>query len=130
MQARFPEHLLRGSDSSMRESGCTLPQPTFATMEEVRYAHELRMQLLVRYLGRAGASDGSVVRGRRLNGARPTKERDMRSRAGFAFDDMNGVDVLHDFESLAREVADETPEVANEADGDSVWLECSGELPR
>lgn len=53
MQARFPEHLLRGSDSSMRESGCTLPQPAFATMEEVRYAHELRMQLLARYLGRA-----------------------------------------------------------------------------
>jgi hypothetical protein len=56
------------------------------------------------------------------------KERDMRARAGFAFDDMNGVDVLHDFESVAREVADETSEEANEADGDSVWLECSGEL--
>ena len=53
MPARFPEHLLRGSDSSMRDSGCTLPQPAFATMEEVRYAHELRMQLLVRYLGHA-----------------------------------------------------------------------------
>ena len=52
----------------------------------------------------------------------------MRSRAGFAFDDMNGVDVLHDFETLAREVADETSEETNEADGDSVWLECSGEL--
>jgi hypothetical protein len=53
MQARFPEHLLGRSDSSMREGGCTLPQPAFATMEEVRYAHELRMQLVARYLGRA-----------------------------------------------------------------------------
>jgi hypothetical protein len=55
------------------------------------------------------------------------KEGDMRSRASLAFDDMNGVDVLHDFESVARELADETSEEA-EADGDSVWLECSGEL--
>ena len=30
----------------------------------------------------------------------------MRSRSGFAFDDMNGVDVLHDFESLSVQIGD------------------------
>ena len=37
-------------DTSRRETGCTILQPVFATMEEVRYAHELRLQLRTRLL--------------------------------------------------------------------------------
>ena len=37
-------------DTSRRETGCTVLQPVFATMEEVRYAHELRLQLRARLL--------------------------------------------------------------------------------
>jgi hypothetical protein len=40
------------------------------------------------------------------------------------FDDMHGVDVLHDFDLVLFE-----PDFQeNEADRDSVWLECNGEL--
>jgi hypothetical protein len=36
-----------------REMGCALPRPAFATMEEVHYAHELRLRLRAYFL-RAG----------------------------------------------------------------------------
>jgi hypothetical protein len=53
----------------------------------------------------------------------------MRSMPECAFDDTNGVDVLHDFEPDWRELdARNTLDAENDADGDSVWLECSGEL--
>ncbi|MET0660675.1 MAG: hypothetical protein ABW110_21220 [Steroidobacteraceae bacterium] len=48
--ARFADRVTRGSDSWVREVGCALPQPAFATTEEVRYAHELRLQLRARFL--------------------------------------------------------------------------------
>ena len=41
---------VRKIDASKRETGCTLLPPVFATMEEVRYAHELRRQLRARLL--------------------------------------------------------------------------------
>ena len=41
---------VREIDTSKRETGCTFLQPVFATMEEVRYAHELRLQLRARLL--------------------------------------------------------------------------------
>ena len=42
---------------------------------------------------------------------------------------MHGVDVLQDFEPLLLELgAPEMTEAASEADRDSVWLECNGEL--
>jgi hypothetical protein len=44
------ERVVRDSDSWMRDIGCGLPQPSFATMEEVYYAHELRLQLRARFL--------------------------------------------------------------------------------
>jgi DNA-binding winged helix-turn-helix (wHTH) protein len=37
-------------DVPRRELGCTSPQPVCATADEVRYAHELRLQLRVRLL--------------------------------------------------------------------------------
>jgi hypothetical protein len=41
---------IRTVDTSARESDCALPKAVFATMEEVRYAHELRLQLRTRLL--------------------------------------------------------------------------------
>jgi uncharacterized protein with PIN domain len=41
------------------------------------------------------------------------------------FDDMRGVDVLQDFDSVFRA---DMSDAENEAEGDSVWLECNGEL--
>jgi hypothetical protein len=53
----------------------------------------------------------------------------MRSMPDSAFDDVYGVDVLDDLEPGWRELdAAETSEEANEADRDSIWLECDGEL--
>ena len=46
---------LRNVDTSRRETGCVLPQPVFATKEEMRYAHELRLQLRARLLRDAAA---------------------------------------------------------------------------
>ena len=46
---------IRNVDASRRETGCTLPQPVFATMEEVRYAHELRLQVRARLMRDATA---------------------------------------------------------------------------
>jgi len=46
-----------------------------------------------------------------------------------ALDDLDGVDVLQDFEPMLLELdAREMSEAANEAERDSVWLECNGEL--
>jgi DNA-binding winged helix-turn-helix (wHTH) protein len=46
---------IRNVDTSRRETGCVLPQPVFATTEEVLYAHELRLQLRTRLLRDAAA---------------------------------------------------------------------------
>ena len=53
----------------------------------------------------------------------------MRSTPDCTFDDMTGVDVLRDFDYLCShfDVLD-TPEVASEAERESVWLECNNEL--
>ena len=53
----------------------------------------------------------------------------MRWMPDSTLDDMHGVDVLQDFEPVLLELdAREMSEGANEADRDSVWLECSGEV--
>ena len=53
----------------------------------------------------------------------------MRWMPDSSLDDMHGVDVLQDFEPMLLELdAREMAEGANEADRDSVWLECSGDL--
>jgi len=49
----------------------------------------------------------------------------MRSIADMDFDDMRGVDILRDFDSA---IGGDASDAENEADGDSVWLECNGEL--
>jgi DNA-binding winged helix-turn-helix (wHTH) protein len=41
---------IRTVDTSARESDCALPKAVFATIDEVRYAHELRLQLRTRLL--------------------------------------------------------------------------------
>ena len=48
----------------------------------------------------------------------------MRSMLDSEFDDMHGVDVLQDFDPVFFEPDSQE----NEADRDSVWLECNGEL--
>jgi hypothetical protein len=53
-------------------------------------------------------------------------ECDMRSMLDSDFDDMHGVDVLQDFDSVYFQGG--VSEAENEPEGDSVWLECSGEL--
>ena len=53
----------------------------------------------------------------------------MRWMPDSELDDIHGVDVLQDFEPMLLELdAREMSEGANEADRDSVWLECNGEL--
>jgi hypothetical protein len=45
------------------------------------------------------------------------------------FDDMHGVDVLHDFDSVCFQGGiEDVSDAPNEPEGDSVWLECNGEL--
>jgi hypothetical protein len=45
------------------------------------------------------------------------------------FDDMLGVDALHDFDSMYfQHEHEEVSDAEIEADRDSVWLECTGEL--
>jgi hypothetical protein len=53
----------------------------------------------------------------------------MRSMPDCAFDDMNGLDALRDFDYVSSDfdVLDMS-EVPNEGDRDSVWLECNSEL--
>jgi hypothetical protein len=42
---------------------------------------------------------------------------------------MNGVDVLRDFDYVSSDFdVHETSQVVDEADGESVWLECNSEL--
>jgi DNA-binding winged helix-turn-helix (wHTH) protein len=43
-------------DTSRLETGCALPRPVFPTMEEVCYAHELRLQLRARLLRDAAST--------------------------------------------------------------------------
>jgi DNA-binding winged helix-turn-helix (wHTH) protein len=45
------------------ESGCALPQPVFATMEEVCYAHQLRLKLRALLLGDAAPVDEPSLAG-------------------------------------------------------------------
>ena len=53
----------------------------------------------------------------------------MRLMADCEFDDMNGVDVLRDFDYASSDFDTyETSEPVGETDADSVWLECNGEL--
>jgi hypothetical protein len=51
----------------------------------------------------------------------------MRSRLDSEFDDMQGVDVLHDPEYFQRDTL-EASDAENQSNCDSVWLECNGEL--
>jgi hypothetical protein len=46
-------------DAPRHEVGCTLPQPVHATADEVRYAHELRLQLRARMLRDAAPQTAS-----------------------------------------------------------------------
>jgi len=46
---------IRNVDTSRRETGWAFPQPAFATMKELRYAHELRLQLRARFMRDAPA---------------------------------------------------------------------------
>jgi len=55
VRARSAKPLVRDSDRCLPEIGCALPQPAFATMEEVCRAHELRLQLRAFFLGRIAA---------------------------------------------------------------------------
>jgi hypothetical protein len=55
-RARSAERVVRDPGSWMREVGCALPQPAFATIEEIRYAHELRLQLRARLLNHIAAA--------------------------------------------------------------------------
>jgi hypothetical protein len=53
----------------------------------------------------------------------------MRSMPDADFDDMDGVEVRHDFDSVYLQCDSEGAlDAENEADPDSVWLECNGEL--
>jgi hypothetical protein len=53
----------------------------------------------------------------------------MRSMPDSDFDDVHGLDVLHDFDSMCfQHDSDEALDAENEAGRDSVWLECNGEL--
>ena len=53
----------------------------------------------------------------------------MRSMPDSDFDDMHGVDLRHNFDSVYLQ--DDSLDVSHaesEPEGDSVWLECNGEL--
>jgi DNA-binding winged helix-turn-helix (wHTH) protein len=53
---------IRTIDTPVRERDCSLPKAVFATMEEVRYAYELWLQLRTRLLRDAARSAGSSIR--------------------------------------------------------------------
>ena len=55
VRARPAKLLVRDGDRSLPETGCALPLPAFATMEEVCHAHELRLQLRAHFLSRVAA---------------------------------------------------------------------------
>jgi len=53
----------------------------------------------------------------------------MRSMPDSAFDDMQGLDIMQDFERIWLELgARDGSEPGAETDRDSIWLECNGEL--
>ena len=53
----------------------------------------------------------------------------MRSMSYSTFDDAQGLDILRDFEQVWLEVgAGDASNPAPEAECDSIWLECDGEL--
>ncbi|HVO89123.1 MAG TPA: winged helix-turn-helix domain-containing protein [Casimicrobiaceae bacterium] len=47
------------TNTAKAEAGCALPEPAFATMEEVRYAHELKLRLRARLLREVPATTAS-----------------------------------------------------------------------
>ena len=53
----------------------------------------------------------------------------MRAMLESGFDDMHGVDAFHDLEAAwDKAAAEDASEAGTEPEGDSVWLECNGEL--
>ena len=52
----------------------------------------------------------------------------MRSMLESTFDDMHGVEAFHDLETAWDKAAAEDTDAGSELEGDSVWLECNGEL--
>ena len=52
---------IRTVDTSVRERDCALPKAVFATMKEVHYAHELRLQLRTRLLRDATPFERSAI---------------------------------------------------------------------
>src|SRR5262249_16792032 len=57
------------------------------------------------------------------------EECDMRAMLDADFDDMHGLDVLQDFDALSfQRDSEEVSDAETETEGDSVWLECNGEL--
>ena len=53
----------------------------------------------------------------------------MRTVSDSDFDDMHGVDVLHDLDSVHFQGGiEDALDADNASEGDSVWLECNGEL--
>ena len=52
----------------------------------------------------------------------------MRPMSDLGFDDMQGVDALHDFDAMYFQHEREEVSDAESEAGDSVWLECTGEL--
>ena len=52
----------------------------------------------------------------------------MRSMADYGFDDMNGVDVLRDFDNVSSAFDVDEMSQVGEGEGDSVWLECNSDL--
>jgi DNA-binding winged helix-turn-helix (wHTH) protein len=48
---RAVSQVVRDVDISIREIGCALSEPAFATTEDVHYAHELRLRLRAQFLG-------------------------------------------------------------------------------
>ena len=54
----FARRMNRGNDSCERDIGCAVPKPAFATMEEVRHAHDLRLRLRARFLSHVVLATG------------------------------------------------------------------------
>jgi len=53
----------------------------------------------------------------------------MRSMPDSDFDDMHGVDLLHNFDSVyLQDDSQDVLHAENEPEGDSVWLECNGDF--
>ena len=52
----------------------------------------------------------------------------MRAMLESTFDDMHGVDAFHDFDTAWDKAGEDALETGSDIEGDSVWLECNGEL--